>query len=126
MPAYTFLCSTKGGALKHIRSIGWVVATADETLWDCTGSAFGWNANLFRSEGLSHRSLFVFYRPFSLFTIALSSIALCQIWTAPLCPGDDRGSEQPLTINAFSRDWPKLSNGYPILFLAMLSMQNTM
>jgi hypothetical protein len=57
------LC-TDGGALKHIGSIGWVIATADEILWDCTGSAFGWNANSFRSEGLSHLSLFVFLQAF--------------------------------------------------------------
>jgi hypothetical protein len=55
---------TDGGALHHVGSIGWVIATEDETLWDCTGSALGWNANSFRSEGLSHLSLLVFIQSF--------------------------------------------------------------
>jgi hypothetical protein len=39
---------TDGGALKHVGSIGWVIAsTKDEALWDCTGSVFGWHANYF-------------------------------------------------------------------------------
>jgi hypothetical protein len=57
------LC-TDGGALKHVGSIGWVIATEDEILWDGTGSAFGWDANSFRLEGLSHLSLFVFLKSF--------------------------------------------------------------
>jgi hypothetical protein len=31
------LC-TNGGALKHIGSIGWVIATDEELLWDCTAA----------------------------------------------------------------------------------------
>jgi hypothetical protein len=60
------LC-TDGGALKHIGSIGWVIVTDEEILWDCTGAAFGWQANYFRSEGLSHHSLFVFLQAFVYF-----------------------------------------------------------
>jgi hypothetical protein len=58
---------TDGGALHHIGSIGWVIATEDDTLWDCTGSALGWNANSFRSEGLGHLSLLVFIQSFLAF-----------------------------------------------------------
>jgi hypothetical protein len=58
---------TNGGALKHVGSIGWVIATDDEVLWECLGSAFGWYGNQFRSEGLSHLSLFVFLRAFITF-----------------------------------------------------------
>jgi hypothetical protein len=61
-----YLCSD-GGALKHVGSIGWVIATEDEVLWDCTGFAFGWFANSFRSEGLSHLSMFVFLQRFILY-----------------------------------------------------------
>lgn len=50
---------TNGGTLKHVGSIGWVIATNKDVLWDCSGSAFGWYANSFRSKGLSHLSLFV-------------------------------------------------------------------
>jgi hypothetical protein len=57
------LCTDRG-ALKHIGSIGWVIATDEEILWDCTGAAFWWQANYFRSEGLSHLSLFVFLQAF--------------------------------------------------------------
>jgi hypothetical protein len=60
-----YLCSD-GGALKHVGSIGWVIATETELLWDCTGSAFGWHANSFRSEGLSHLSLLAFLHRFIL------------------------------------------------------------
>jgi hypothetical protein len=58
-----YLC-TDGGDPQHVGSIGWVIATEDETLWDGTGLAFGWDANSFRSEGLSHLSLFVVLKSF--------------------------------------------------------------
>jgi hypothetical protein len=58
-----FLCSD-GGALKHVGSIGWVIAAETELLWDCCGTAFGWHANSFRSEGLSHLSMLVFLQAF--------------------------------------------------------------
>jgi hypothetical protein len=58
-----FLCSD-GGALKHVGSIGWVIATETELLWDCCGAAFGWHATSFRSEGLSHLSMLVFLQAF--------------------------------------------------------------
>ena len=58
-----FLCSD-GGALKHVGSIGWVIATDTELLWDCCGTAYGWHANSFRSEGLSHLSMLVFLQAF--------------------------------------------------------------
>jgi hypothetical protein len=58
---------TDGGALKHVGSLGWVIATDQQILWECTGSAFGWHANSFRSEGLSHLSLFVFLKAFIAF-----------------------------------------------------------
>jgi hypothetical protein len=53
--------------LKHVGSIGWVIATDNEVLWECSGSTFGWYANSFHSEGLSHLSLFVFLRAFITF-----------------------------------------------------------
>jgi hypothetical protein len=61
-----YLCSD-GGALKHVGSIGWAIATETELLWDCTGSAYGWHANSFRSEGLSHLSLLTFLNRFILY-----------------------------------------------------------
>jgi hypothetical protein len=57
-----YLCT--GGAHKHVGSLGWVIATEDEILWDCTGSAIGWHANSFRSEALGHLSILVFLQCF--------------------------------------------------------------
>jgi hypothetical protein len=59
-----YLCTDGGGTHKHVGSIGWVIATEEETLWDCTGSAIGWHANLFRSEAVSHLSILVFLQCF--------------------------------------------------------------
>ena len=61
----THLCfCSDGGALKHTGSFGWVIATDSEVLWECSGSARGWHANSFRSEGIGQLSLFVFLQAF--------------------------------------------------------------
>jgi hypothetical protein len=58
---------TDGGTLKHVGLIRWVITTDHEILWECTGSAFGWHTNSFRSEGLSRLSLSVFLKAFITF-----------------------------------------------------------
>jgi hypothetical protein len=77
------LC-TDGGASKHVGSNSWVIATEAEILWDCTGSALGWHANSFRSEGLSHLSLLVFLQSFIVFhNIPLHQPAPCSDHALP-------------------------------------------
>jgi hypothetical protein len=74
---------TNGGALQHVGSIGWVIATEDDTLWDCTGSALDWNANSFRSEGLSHLSLLVFIQSFIDFHVLIIPKPIASVDSAP-------------------------------------------
>jgi hypothetical protein len=54
-----FMCSD-GGAKDHAGSFGWVIATATTVLWECVGTATGWFANSFRSEGVGQLSMMVF------------------------------------------------------------------
>jgi hypothetical protein len=56
-----YMCSD-GGTKGHTGSFSLVVATADQTLWECTGTASGWHANSFRSEAIGQLALLVFHK----------------------------------------------------------------
>jgi hypothetical protein len=60
---HLFLCSD-GGAKDHAGSFGWVIATSTQILWECSGIASGWYANLFRLEGIVQLSLLVFFEAY--------------------------------------------------------------
>jgi hypothetical protein len=57
------MCSD-GGAKGNTGSYGWVIATADKPLWECVGTATGWFANSFRSEGIGQLAYLVFLETF--------------------------------------------------------------
>jgi hypothetical protein len=59
-----FICSD-GGAKKHSGSFGWVIASATDSLWECSGIATGWHANSFRSEGIGQLAALVFLEAFT-------------------------------------------------------------
>jgi hypothetical protein len=53
------MCSD-GGAKANTGSFGWVIATSGQALWESIGTATGWYANSFRSEGIGQLALLVF------------------------------------------------------------------
>jgi hypothetical protein len=61
----SLLMCSDGGAKQHTGSFGWVVATANKLLWECSGRATGWFANSFRSEGIGQLALLVFLEAFA-------------------------------------------------------------
>ena len=68
------LCSD-GGAKHHAGSVGWVIATANKFHWGCSGTATGWFANSFRSEGIGQLALLESIETF---------VDYCQLHDIPL------------------------------------------
>jgi hypothetical protein len=54
------LFCSDGGAKDNKGLFGWVIATKSKLLWECSGTATGWCANSFRSEGIGQLALLVF------------------------------------------------------------------
>jgi hypothetical protein len=59
LQAHPLLMCSDGGAKGNTGSFGWVIATSRQALWEIIGTATGWYANSFRSEGIGQLALLV-------------------------------------------------------------------
>jgi hypothetical protein len=60
LQAHPLLMCSDGGAKGNTGSFGWVIAIPEKAIWESIGTATGWYANSFRSEGIGQLALLVF------------------------------------------------------------------